>query len=1005
MPDTLPALASASKDAKPSKLADEAAPKVPTQQVRNRFNHKQFNQIKFKGKIEELPTLGTQIERNSHTDQFIVFRKGIKHYIGTTFNYPKDMDPVINEIENPMTTLATLLPKIANIYNEFGIDEATADAETKESIATMFKEEMKQFVSRKIKLKDNMDKLYEVVWGQCSPALQSDMKGTKDFKTKEKERDVVWLLASLKKAASGVSRTSNTYYSMHKCLKSFYSLRQGDRESVESYLQRFESVVQTLKMEKGNVAEHKGLIDHEVSLGNTTNTREIVNEKFLAMSFLLGADPNRYKQLWTSLENSMLVNRDEYPFTVAAAYDLLCQYKSQGGNRILGNKNKDKNINDKNVNVIFAQVHSKQDDGNVPPVAGYNGVVCPNTRCYICHNKGHAAYYCPEKSRTHGLQGVQVGTMLTQIKPELPESKSDIISQDWILLDSGSTVSSLRNPDLLENIKKIDETLRVYTNGGFKDYNEKGMMKLLPFEVYYNKNSLANILSLADVCDHFRVTMDSARDHSLFVHVSDHTVLRFCRCGSGLYYLDTTSVNNSNTDINAYPVSLLQTVAANREVFSKREIEGADNARILQAHIGWPSTSDLKMYIKNNHLINCKVTVDDVNRAEAIYGPQIPMLRGKMVRQIQREFTSVPRVELPSPLLKRHPTDEIDMDFLFVNKNPFFYTKTKNVKFRAVQPQTGRGKKETGKALKRIVNTIEQRGIRVTALNGDNEFDKLREIMHPTPVHITARGEHLSRIERDIRTLKERARCACNGLPYKRITKLMTQSMIEWLITCLNNFPSKEGISRNMSPAAIVLGRGKPDCKQLKISIGSYAEVYETTKNTMRPRSVAAIALRPSNDRGGYYFQSLRTGKRIHAYQWKELPIPDYVIERVEEMAKKEKQPKMRNGAPLFEWAPGIPIIDDNEYTLDDDEHFDIDYTDDEHYNSNEDSDYEDDDNSVDDESEDSDEMLYNTDDSDDDDDDIDNDNNTDDSDDDDDDINVDNDNDDNDNDNNNIIL
>ena len=136
------------------------------------------------------------------------------------------------------------------------------------------------------------------------------------------------------------------------------------------------------------------------------------------------------------------------------------------------------------------------------------------------------------------------------------------------------------------------------------------------------------------------------------------------------------------------------------------------------------------------------------------------------------------------------------------------------------------------------------------------------------------------------------------------------------MITCLNNFPNKQGISRTLSPSAIILGKPKTNYNTLTISSGAYAEVFESTDNTMKSRSVGAIALRPSNGRGGYYFQSLKTGKRIHSNQWKELPIPDHVVDRVEEMADDEGQPLMKNGMPIFEWSPGVPILDDTDPQL-----------------------------------------------------------------------------------------
>jgi len=204
------------------------------------------------------------------------------------------------------------------------------------------------------------------------------------------------------------------------------------------------------------------------------------------------------------------------------------------------------------------------------------------------------------------------------------------------------------------------------------------------------------------------------------------------------------------------------------------------------------------------------------------------------------------------------------------------------------------------RGIDKVTKRFTQRGFKIAAYNGDNEFEKVREHVSPTPLNIVARNEHVGIIKRSVRTVKEQVRCSCHGIPYKHITKLMTQSIVESSITWLNAFPEKEGASKTLSPAAIVLGTPKPDHSKLKITFGSYAQAYESTTDTNKPRSIGAIALKQSNERGGYYSMSLSTGRRIHCYQWTELPIPDYVIDRVESLAEGEDQPSMTNG-PIFE--------------------------------------------------------------------------------------------------------
>ena len=66
---------------------------------------------------------------------------------------------------------------------------------------------------------------------------------------------------------------------------------------------------------------------------------------------------------------------------------------------------------------------------------------------------------------------------------------------------------------------------------------------------------------------------------------------------------------------------------------------------------------------------------------------------------------------------------------------------------------------------------------------------------------------------------------------------------------------------KDLSPAAIIIGSPNLDDNKLKITLGSYAQVYIGTTNSIKQRMVGEIALRPENERGGYYFMSLATGK------------------------------------------------------------------------------------------------------------------------------------------------
>ena len=53
-------------------------------------------------------------------------------------------------------------------------------------------------------------------------------------------------------------------------------------------------------------------------------------------------------------------------------------------------------------------------------------------------------------------------------------------------------------------------------------------------------------------------------------------------------------IDKSKNSVTGY--SFVFTVAANKEYFTQRKIEGSDNARLLQGGIGWRDYQDYKRY-------------------------------------------------------------------------------------------------------------------------------------------------------------------------------------------------------------------------------------------------------------------------------------------------------------------------------------------------------------------------------------------------------------------------
>jgi hypothetical protein len=105
-----------------------------------------------------------------------------------------------------------------------------------------------------------------------------------------------------------------------------------------------------------------------------------------------------------------------------------------------------------------------------------------------------------------------------------------------VLLNSDSSISIFNSAYMLDDIHEVNPPLVLESNsGGHQVTSKMGSIKNFG-KVWYNPDSMANILSLAEVRKVRRVTMDSDADAALHVHLLD---------GSCIY--DSRSTNRAST--------------------------------------------------------------------------------------------------------------------------------------------------------------------------------------------------------------------------------------------------------------------------------------------------------------------------------------------------------------------------------------------------------------------------------------------------------------------------
>jgi hypothetical protein len=123
----------------------------------------------------------------------------------------------------------------------------------------------------------------------------------------------------------------------------------------------------------------------------------------------------------------------------------------------------------------------------------------------------------------------------------------------------------------------------------------------------------------------------------------------------------------------------------------------------------------------------------------------------------------------------------------------------------------------------------------------------------------------------------------------------MIIEMLANVVLWINAFLPSSGVSNIYSPRTIMNGTALDFHKHCQIPFGAYVEVCEDrdTTNTISERTQPAICLGPTaNFQGSYKFLSLTMGKCNTRKKFKELPMPDSIIQRVEAMTIREKQDK-----------------------------------------------------------------------------------------------------------------
>jgi hypothetical protein len=738
--------------------------------------------------------------------------------------------------------------------------------------------------------------LYATIWGQLSSESEQKIQQIANWKQIHDEKDPLMLWQRIV-ATHASSESGNPAMDKQESRRRYAALRQRPDESTSDFKQRTDECLHIMEAVAQSVPPAEDI----------------------ALDFLDRLDNSRFATLKTLLANSKVLGDDKYPKTLSEAYVLASSFKVMGRD---GRAAAAAAEHFSDFPVFTAKVERfKKASGNLDsrgkPNSSGSGKTPDNPRgprvapdkslpppspCKHCGGN-HWNSDCskaPKKSTRPSATKVHVANMDRKAKRATEEDeeedpngsilcfmadshRSEQNSPRFeVLLDNQATGHIFRDKSLLRNLRKTDTFVTISGIGGSISTDLIG--DFLNFgEVHYSPEACTNVLSFHKISKIAAITYNAPNDY-FNVQFADREYKFHVKDGEGLY----TCMFSPHT---AY----INTVSSNLAPYTKREVQLAKDARTIMERLGNPSKADMIAMIQGNSISNLPITSSDVTRCFDIFGQSLAALRGKT--------TIRPAVEVVAdPPTAEGTKISLHVDIMFVEGDPYLITVSQPMSNVIVSWLGGkRTAAPVGRALASQINVYRARRFDVHTILTDGEGAIAKISPHFTKcginINTAGAGQHVPIVERKIRQLKERARGILGCLPYS-LPRSLLQHLIGFCTSRLNLIPSR--LHSTFQSASQWLKGTKPEFKRdVRISFGEYVHTtntLNTNKSGTASRTEDCIALCPSgNIQGSARFYCLNTGGIITRDHWEPLPMPAWVIKRMDDLCRTETSPVSSN--------------------------------------------------------------------------------------------------------------
>jgi hypothetical protein len=179
--------------------------------------------------------------------------------------------------------------------------------------------------------------LYNLVFGQCSEALQDKLRSHVDFSNAY--QDGIALLTIIKVLTFSFEQRRKMADALSEIKESFYSFKQGRNMSLQQYYELFLNHVEVMDEVGVSIADDS--LVNAIAAANqheepTDEDKDAAREQALVVRFIRGTNAHHASYL-RHLRNSYLDGYDVYPSTLHDAYNVLQRREPESSSAVVEN--------------------------------------------------------------------------------------------------------------------------------------------------------------------------------------------------------------------------------------------------------------------------------------------------------------------------------------------------------------------------------------------------------------------------------------------------------------------------------------------------------------------------------------------------------------------------------------------------------------------------------------------------------------------------------------------